>query len=121
MVAGKLLARPVTSVNALSTLVGRVVLILCMLTLRLLRSRAAIKKYVLANNKSLANSSNVFDAQFNKAIRTGVEKGEFMMPKGKLPFYVNLLVLTLLLHLCGVFSSISRVILAFKQQGMYPC
>ncbi|KAL8881087.1 MAG: hypothetical protein Q9198_001637 [Flavoplaca austrocitrina] len=53
-----------------------------MLTLRLLRSRAAIKKYVLANNKSLANSSNVFDAQFNKAIRSGVEKGEFMMPKG---------------------------------------
>ncbi|KAL8642153.1 MAG: hypothetical protein Q9226_008539 [Calogaya cf. arnoldii] len=45
-------------------------------------SRAAIKKYVLANNKSLANSSNVFDAQFNKAIRSGVEKGEFHMPKG---------------------------------------
>ncbi|KAI4212773.1 MAG: hypothetical protein L6R36_009478 [Xanthoria steineri] len=45
-------------------------------------ARAAIKKYVLANNKSLANSSAVFDAQFNKAIRSGVEKGEFHLPKG---------------------------------------
>ncbi len=61
-------------------------------------SRAAIKKYVLANNKSLANSNNVFDAQFNKAIRSGVEKGEFAQPKGKL-FRSQFLALAALLHL----------------------
>ncbi|KAL8935648.1 MAG: hypothetical protein Q9211_004593 [Gyalolechia sp. 1 TL-2023] len=45
-------------------------------------SRSAIKKYVLANNKSLSTNLNVFDAQFNKAVRNGVEKNEFALPKG---------------------------------------
>ncbi|KAI4188534.1 MAG: hypothetical protein L6R41_002096, partial [Letrouitia leprolyta] len=48
----------------------------------LARSRSAIKKYVLANNKSLSTNLNVFDAQFNKAVRNGVEKKEFAQPKG---------------------------------------
>lgn len=46
-------------------------------------SRSAIKKYVLVNNKSVADRPNVFDAQFNKAVRTGVEKNEFAQPKGR--------------------------------------
>ena len=50
--------------------------------LSLLQSRPAIKKYILANNKTAAASSAVFDAQFNKAIRTGVDKGDFEQPKG---------------------------------------
>lgn len=45
-------------------------------------SRHAIKKYILANNKTAAATSAVFDAQFNKALRSGVEKGEFSQPKG---------------------------------------
>lgn len=117
MVAGKHLSLPITRVSALFTLVGRVTLILRMLTLCLPRSRAAIKKYVLANNKSLANSSNVFDAQFNKAIRSGVEKAEFHMPKGKLPFYPYFAVLAILpgLHV----SSMSWVFLTFRSCGTY--
>lgn len=47
------------------------------------RSRSAIKKYILANNKTVASNLNVFDSQVNKAIRTGVEKGDFAQPKGK--------------------------------------
>lgn len=46
------------------------------------RSRPAIKKYILANNKSTAATAAVFDSQFNKALRTGVEKGDFTQPKG---------------------------------------
>lgn len=45
-------------------------------------SRPAIKKYILANNKSTASTPAVFDSQFNKALRTGVEKGDFTQPKG---------------------------------------
>ncbi|OQD76827.1 hypothetical protein PENDEC_c003G01513 [Penicillium decumbens] len=45
-------------------------------------SRQAIKKYVTANNKVTFASQSAFDAQFNKAIKTGVEKGEFTQPKG---------------------------------------
>lgn len=45
-------------------------------------SRPAIKKYILANNKSTAATAAVFDSQFNKALRTGVEKGDFTQPKG---------------------------------------
>ena len=49
-----------------------------------LYSRQALKKYILANNKALASSSTaVFDGQFNKALRTGVEKGDFNQPKGQ--------------------------------------
>ena len=47
-------------------------------------SRQALKKYILANNKTNAASPAVFDAQFNKALRTGVEKGDFTQPKGML-------------------------------------
>ena len=46
-------------------------------------SRQSIKKYVQANNKITVASSAAFDAQFNKAIKAGVEKGEFTQPKGK--------------------------------------
>ncbi|KAA6411356.1 MAG: histone H1 [Lasallia pustulata] len=45
-------------------------------------SRQAIKKYILANNKTAAATPTVFDTQFNKALRTGVEKGDFTQPKG---------------------------------------
>ncbi|KAL8827948.1 MAG: hypothetical protein Q9191_002875 [Dirinaria sp. TL-2023a] len=44
-------------------------------------SRSAIKKYILANHKPAASSA-AFDTQFNRALRTGVEKGEFAQPKG---------------------------------------
>lgn len=52
-------------------------------------SRQAIKKYVTSNNKITFASQGAFDAQFNKAIKAGVEKGEFTQPKGKfqLPCY----------------------------------
>ncbi|KAL4866651.1 linker histone H1 and H5 family-domain-containing protein [Aspergillus spectabilis] len=45
-------------------------------------SRQSIKKYVKANNKLSTASSNAFDSQFNKAIKVGVEKGDFLQPKG---------------------------------------
>jgi len=45
-------------------------------------SRVALKKYVKANNKINA-TDKMFDALFNKALKTGVEKGEFSQPKGK--------------------------------------
>lgn len=48
-----------------------------------LYSRQALKKYILANNKTSAATPAVFDNQFNKALRTGVEKGDFTQPKGK--------------------------------------
>lgn len=47
-----------------------------------LPSRQSVKKYILANNKTNAATPAVFDNQFNKALRTGVEKGEFAQPKG---------------------------------------
>ncbi|CAI7668460.1 unnamed protein product [Penicillium bialowiezense] len=46
-------------------------------------SRQAIKKYVQSNNKLNVSSQSTFDAQFNKAIKSGVEKEEFTQPKGK--------------------------------------
>ena len=48
------------------------------------RSRPSLKKYLKANHKNLASSDAVFDTQFNKAIKSGVEKGEFAQPKGTL-------------------------------------
>jgi linker histone H1 and H5 family. len=48
----------------------------------LLDSRQSIKKYVQNNNKINITSQAAFDAQFNKAIKVGVEKGEFTQPKG---------------------------------------
>jgi len=47
-----------------------------------LYSRQAIKKYIQANNTTNAASSNVFDSQFNRALKNGVDKGEFSQPKG---------------------------------------
>ncbi|KAI5793741.1 histone H1 [Peziza echinospora] len=41
-------------------------------------SRQAIKKYIQSNFKDLKN----FDTQFNAALRRGVEKGDFVQPKG---------------------------------------
>lgn len=46
------------------------------------RSRQAIKKYVKANNKITITSEAQFDSMFNKALKTGVEKGDFTQPKG---------------------------------------
>ena len=45
------------------------------------RSRTKLKQYVLANNKGLESGAS-FDNMFNKAIKSGVEKGEFAQPKG---------------------------------------
>jgi len=45
-------------------------------------SRQSIKKYVQANNQISVASQAAFDAQFNKAIKAGAEKGEFTQPKG---------------------------------------
>ncbi len=44
-------------------------------------SRQSLKKYVRANNKIVVTDA-MFDALFNKALRTGVEKGVFEQPKG---------------------------------------
>ncbi|EER37451.1 conserved hypothetical protein [Histoplasma capsulatum var. duboisii H88] len=45
-------------------------------------SRQALKKYVQANNKINITSQSAFDTQFNRAVKTGVEKGDFTQPKG---------------------------------------
>jgi len=47
-------------------------------------SRAALKKYVKANNK-LNTTDSMFDSLFNRALKAGVEKGVFAQPKGMLP------------------------------------
>ena len=44
-------------------------------------NRAKLKQYVLANNKGLESGAS-FDNMFNKAIKGGVDKGEFAQPKG---------------------------------------
>ncbi|KAI1260317.1 hypothetical protein F5Y18DRAFT_260656 [Xylariaceae sp. FL1019] len=44
-------------------------------------SRQSLKKYVKANNTINAGDS-MFDAQFNKALKSGVTKGIFEQPKG---------------------------------------
>merc|ERR1712000_324624 len=44
-------------------------------------SRQALKKYVRANN-NITVSDNMFDALFNKSLKSGVEKGVFEQPKG---------------------------------------
>lgn len=48
----------------------------------LVHSRPSLKKYLKANHKNLASSDAIFDTQFNKAIKSGVEKGDFAQPKG---------------------------------------
>jgi histone H1/5 len=45
-------------------------------------SRQAIKKYVKANNNITVTSETQFDSLFNKALKSGVEKGDFTQPKG---------------------------------------
>lgn len=45
-------------------------------------SRQSIKKYVQANNKINSVSQSAFDVQFNRALKTGVEKEMFTQPKG---------------------------------------
>jgi len=45
-------------------------------------SRQALKKYVQNNNRINVASQGAFDAQFNRAVKSGVEKGEFTQPKG---------------------------------------
>jgi hypothetical protein len=45
-------------------------------------SRQAIKKYVKANNKVKYTSEAQFDSMFNRALKAGVEKGDFAQPKG---------------------------------------
>ncbi|PMD67004.1 uncharacterized protein K444DRAFT_516030, partial [Hyaloscypha bicolor E] len=44
-------------------------------------SRIALKKYVKANNK-ISASDSMFDSLFNRALKSGVEKGVFAQPKG---------------------------------------
>ena len=41
----------------------------------------ALKKYVKANNNITA-SDTMFDSLFNRALKSGVEKGVFAQPKG---------------------------------------
>jgi hypothetical protein len=53
-----------------------------MLTRTFSSSRQALKKYVQNNNPIPVTSQTQFDAQFNRALRAGVEKGEFVQPKG---------------------------------------
>ena len=53
------------------------------LTVSTTNSRQAIKKYVRANNKIATTSEAQFDAMFNKALKTGAEKGDFTQPKGR--------------------------------------
>jgi hypothetical protein len=50
-------------------------------------SRVALKKYVKANN-SINATDKMFDVLFNKALKTGVEKGEFSQPKGMYLFHL---------------------------------
>jgi hypothetical protein len=44
---------------------------------------------VQANNKVTVASQAAFDSQFNKAIKAGVEKGEFSQPKGQSFMYLD--------------------------------
>jgi histone H1/5 len=44
-------------------------------------SRQSLKKYVKANN-TITATENQFDAQFNRALKSAVDKGIFEQPKG---------------------------------------
>lgn len=58
-------------------------------------SRQALKKYVQHNNTITVTSQATFDAQFNRALKAAVEKGEFTQPKGSsLSLLLSTLVLT---------------------------
>jgi len=41
-----------------------------------------LKKYILANNANVSPGAT-FDAQFNRAVKSGVDKEEFAQPKGR--------------------------------------
>lgn len=47
-------------------------------------SRPSLKKYIKANN-NITVADNMFDNFFNKALKAGVEKGDLVQPKGRLP------------------------------------
>lgn len=53
-----------------------------MLTLLLVNSRQALKKYVLANNNLGNVPDAVFTTQFNRALSKGTDSGVFNRPKG---------------------------------------
>jgi len=52
-------------------------------------SRQALKKYVRANNNLTISSETQFDSLFNKALKSGVEKEDFMQPKGTISIYTR--------------------------------
>ena len=47
-------------------------------------SRQAVKKYVKANNNITVSSETQFDSLFNRALKSGVDSGDFSQPKGDL-------------------------------------
>ncbi len=47
-------------------------------------SRQSLKKYVRANN-TINVGEKMFDSLFNKALKSGVDKGVFEQPKGTHP------------------------------------
>lgn len=59
---------------------------------------------MVSNNKIAIASQGAFDVQFNKAIKSGVDKGEFTQPKGKF----HLPTLSFSLAAFGILSS-SRI------------
>lgn len=61
-------------------------------------SRQAIKKYVKANNKVKYTSEVQFDSMFNRALKGGVEKGDFAQPKGTSSSLVDASRVTTLSH-----------------------
>ena len=81
MVAGKLHLCSSSNKSRFVYHCGRVILMDLFANPTLLDSRSALKKYILANNKNIAQGAT-FDTQFNRAIKAGVEKGEFAQPKG---------------------------------------
>lgn len=61
---------------------GRVLFMNLLTDLPPVYSRAALKKYVQANNKAVESGAK-FDSQFNRAVKSGVDQGIFAQPKGK--------------------------------------
>ena len=82
MAAGKLLFPRNQCNRALFTFFARVIFDGYLAYPVVAHSRPSLKKYLKANHKNLASSDAVFDTQFNKAIKSGVEKGDFAQPKG---------------------------------------
>lgn len=82
MAAGKLFLLWGRENRALFTFYPRVIFVGHLADPTVAHSRPSLKKYLKANHKNLASSDAVFDTQFNKAIKSGVEKGDFAQPKG---------------------------------------